>query len=107
MSHSGLTGRTATQQRYIKRRRIKGLCDKCSRKAIKGRFYCEFHKKYKINYNLKQKKLKDKKLMKEKINELIDAKIDHYEPYRPILDSKEAEEVRKVLYELKKEIKKL
>lgn len=40
------------------------------------------------------------------INKKIEDLIDHYEPYRPILDSSEAKEVRKVLIELKNYINK-
>jgi len=39
---------------------------------------------------------KTKKQIKEKVEELL----DHYEPYRPILDSEIALEVRKVLVEI-------
>lgn len=35
---------------------------------------------------------------------LIDNKIDHYEPYRPTMDSIEAKEIRKAMIELKMEI---
>ena len=37
----------------------------------------------------------------EELKEEIDKLIDHYTPYRPITDSKEMQEVRKVLEELK------
>jgi len=47
------------------------------------------------------------KRIKEKTSNKIDNLIDHYEPYRPITDSPEAKEIRKVLIKLKKEIKKL
>ena len=40
------------------------------------------------------------------VEKIIDKKIDHYEPYRPITDCSEAQEVRKVLAELKQEIAK-
>jgi len=47
------------------------------------------------------------KRIKEKTINKIDDLIDHYEPYRPITDSPEAKEVRKVLAKLKKEILKI
>jgi len=42
-----------------------------------------------------------------KIIREIDRLIDHYEPYRPILESGEAKEVRKVLWELREHIESL
>jgi hypothetical protein len=50
-------------------------------------------------------KKRGKELKLDKVNQEIDDLIDHYEPYRPILDSKEAQEVRKVLIKLKETIK--
>ena len=38
------------------------------------------------------------------VEKIIDKKIDHYEPYRPITDCSEAQEVRKVLAELKQSL---
>jgi hypothetical protein len=41
--HSGLTGRTDKQRRYIARQRAKGLCYHCSKPAIEGRTECKYH----------------------------------------------------------------
>ena len=38
--------------------------------------------------------------MNNKIKEWIENKIDHYTPYRPILETQESIEVKKVLSEL-------
>jgi len=39
-------------------------------------------------------------MRKKEIIELIESRLDHYSPYRPITDSKEMQGARKALHEL-------
>ena len=40
----------------------------------------------------------------KQVKQIIENKIDHYMPYRPITDSKEMQEVRKVLWKILEKI---
>jgi hypothetical protein len=62
---------------------------------------------FKENYEHGEREFKRGRLAeRQRVEKIIDKKIDHYEPYRPITDCSEAQEVRKVLAELKQEIAK-
>ena len=50
---TGRISRTEIQKRHQARHKEKGLCLRCSQKAVEGQVLCEFHREANKKYNKK------------------------------------------------------